>query len=372
LPIGVVFLIALALSLSMQLELPASTGSYTVGRTIFRWMDSSRPEVLTDNPNDVREVIALVWYPAVQGTGTKDGYFPGLSAVSKALVESGEVAMWEVLGLQLIRSNSYFDAEPVRNQGSFPVVLLLPGNGTNIEFYASLASEIASHGYVVVGINHPYDVAAIELASGSVALYDKNQWSLDANVHQVYTAERIKVKTADVLFALDQFKIINADANSPFAGILDLNAVAVAGHSLGGITASEACKADKRFKACVNLDGLQAGGPFSTDVTATPPEQSFLFLTKESQLPPKLIEKFESTSQSYWVVIHSASHDSFTDGPQLQPSLLPLPNQADRIMVLIQNYTLAFLDQTLKGQLANLLSNSVDGQDVSVKVFPSR
>ena len=372
LSIGLLLLIAFALSISLQLELPAPSGPYMVGRKIFRWVDTSRPEVLTDNPNDVREVIALVWYPAVQGTGTKDGYFPGLSVVSKALVESGEVARWEVLGLQWIRSNSYFDAWPVKNQGSFPVVLLSPGNGTNIEFYASLASEIVSRGYIVVGINHPYDVAAVELSNGSVAPYDKNQWLLDANAHQVYTAERIKVRTADVLFALDQLEIINADANSPFAGILDLNAVAVAGHSLGGITASEACKADARFRSCVNLDGLQAGGPFSMDVAAIPPDQPFLFLTKESQLPPKLIEKFESTSQGYWVVIHHASHESFTDGPQLQPSLLPLPNQADRIMVLIQTYTLAFLDQTLKGQPSNLLSNFVEGQDVSVKVFPSR
>ena len=370
--IGLLLLLATALSVFLQLELPTPAGPYAVGRTIFRWLDGSRPEVLTDDPQDSREVMAFIWYPAVPETGTAAGYFPGLAVVSKALGESGELAKWDVFGLRWIRSNSHFDAEPLTEQGPFPVVLLSPGNGTNIEFYTGLATEVASQGYIVVGINHPYDVPAVELSSGSVAPYNKSQWSLNPQEHQAYTAERIKVRVADVLFTFSQIESLNRDTNSPFAGILDLDNVAVAGHSLGGITASEACKANSRFKACLNFDGLQAGGPFSTDVAAAPPDQPFLFLTKESQIHPRLIEKFESTSAGYWVVIHGASHESFTDGPQLQPALLPLPNQADRCMALIQTYTLAFLDQTLKGRPASLLSNSVDRQEASVKVFPSR
>jgi hypothetical protein len=105
--------------------------------------------------------------------------------------------------------------------------------------------------------------------------------------------------------------------------------------------------------------------------TAIPPEQPFLFLTKESQLHPALVERFESMTESYWVVVQGATHQSFTDGPLLQPSLLPGPNQADKLMDLIQQYTLAFLDQTLKRQVSNLLSKTFEREDVSVKVFPS-
>jgi hypothetical protein len=372
LSISIFLLMALMLSSFLQLEPPTPTGPYWVGQSIFRWVDSSRPEVMTENPADAREVIGVVWYPAEHGTGTKDGYFPGLSEVSQTLAESGEVEGWEAFGLRLIRSNSYLDAEPEKQRGLFPVVLLSPGNGTNIEFYASIAGELASRGYFVVGINHPYDVAAVELSDGSVAPYNKAQWFLSMSAHQAYTAERIKVRTADVSFVLNQLEIMNGDTNSLFAGLLDLSAVAIAGHSLGGITASEACKVDARFQACINLDGLQAGGPFSTDKDVTPPAQPFLFLTKESRLHPRLIEKFESTSESYWVVIHGASHESFTDGPQLRLSLLPIPNRADRLMTLIQTYTLAFLDQTLKGRPDSLLSESANREDVSVHIFPSR
>lgn len=283
-------------------------------------------------------------------------------------MQSGELESWQVFGLRFIRSESRFNASPLKEH-PFPVVILSPGNGTNIEFYASLASEIASHGYVFVGVNHPYDVPATELSSGEIAPYNKDQWLLDAGGHQAYSAERIKVRTADMLHVLEKLDDVNADVR--FAGIMDLDSIAAAGHSLGGITASEACKADPRFRACLNFDGLQRGGPFSMEETAIPPRQPFLFLTKESQLHPRVLQRFESMPESYWVMVHGASHQSFTDGPLLQPSLLPGANRADHFMDLIQEYSLAFLDHTLKGQTNNLLFETFDGEDVSVRVFPS-
>jgi dienelactone hydrolase len=359
----------LTLSLYSQLELPATGGTFAVGQTVLNWVDTSRAEDLTEAPNDFREVVALVWYPAEAKSGVQADYFSNLSTVSDALVQSGEVKTWQVLGLRFVRSESRWNANPIKSEEQFPVMVLSPGNGTNIEFYSSLASEIASHGYVVVGLNHPYDVPAVQLASGDIAPYDKDQWLLDPEAHQAYIAERIKVRTADIRFALEQLD--DFSTNRRFAGIMNLDAVAVAGHSLGGITAAEACKADPRFKACLNFDGLQRGGPFSMDENAIPPEQPFLFLTKEAQLHPTLLERFESMPESYWVIVHGTSHQSFTDGPLLQPSLLPGSNQADRFMEWIGEYTVAFLDSTLKGQPNDMLSGAVERQDISVKVFPS-
>jgi dienelactone hydrolase len=327
-------------------------------------------EVLTENPNDFREVVVMVWYPAEPGTGIKVGYIPNFDSVADALVASGEVEWWQGLGLRFVRSESQFDAAVAKSTNPFPVLIFSPGNGTNIEFYTSLASEIASHGYIVIGLNHPYDVPAVELSGGQIAPYDRDQWLLDSEAHQTYITERIKVRTADLLFVLNQLEGMNS--NSLSAGLIDLDSVAVAGHSLGGIAAVEACKADVRFKACINFDGLQRGGPFSMEESAIPPEQPFLFLTKESRLPPKILERFEAMPESYWVVIHGASHQSFTDGPLLQPSLLPVPNQADHFMDSIQKYTLAFLDRTLKGKSDHLLSTTSNPEGISITVFLSQ
>jgi dienelactone hydrolase len=327
---------------------------------------------MTEDPDDFREVMAMVWYPAETHTGVDAGYFPDLPAISDALAGSGEVTWWEVMGLRFVRSESRLDAIPLQNQAPYPVVLLLPGNATNIEFYSSLAGEIASHGYIVVGLNHPYDVPAVELSDGRIAPYDKEQWSLDRAAHQAYIRERHPVKVMDVLFALDQLVLANSNPENPLAGKLDLESLAVAGHSLGGLVASEACKADPRFKACINVDGLQQGGPFSVEESAVPPSQPFLFLTKEAQLHPNLVEKFESTAESYWVVIHGTAHDSFTDGPLLRSLIWPGSTQAEEHMILIQKYTLAFLNQILKDRASHLLAESSEREDISVKAFPSR
>src|SRR5688572_15394233 len=115
----------LALLIVPQLELPMSTGTYKVGQTVFSWVDKSRPEVMTDDPNDFREVIATIWYPAKPGTGSKGPYFPGLSTISKALVESGEVGPWEVFGLQFIRSRSEEHTSELQSQSNLVCRLLL-------------------------------------------------------------------------------------------------------------------------------------------------------------------------------------------------------------------------------------------------------
>jgi predicted dienelactone hydrolase len=147
-------LAALAASLYEQLDLPAPTGAYAVGRTAFAWVDPDRAESLTPDEADRREVPVVVWYPAQAGTGESAAYFPGLETVAPTLAASGEVSALEVWGLRHIRSVERLNAVPA--EGPFPVLLLSPGNGTNVEFYAALAGELASQGYVVVGLNHPY------------------------------------------------------------------------------------------------------------------------------------------------------------------------------------------------------------------------
>jgi len=370
--IALLLLVMEGITFYVKRTLPDPTGPYAVGRSIFRWVYTSRPEVMTDDPEDFREVMAMIWYPAVPNTGMETGYVPDLSSISTVMAQSDELRNWEVAGLRFIHLNERLDATPLREDDPYPVVLFSPGNGTNIEFYASIAGEIASHGYIILGINHPYDVPAVKLSNGIVAPYNKDQWLLTAEEHQKYTAERIKVRRDDLLFVLDKLIMENSNEKSPFEGLFDLDAVAAAGHSIGGITASEACNADSRFKACLNFDGIQMGGPFSTEPYALAPEQPFLFLTKETQFNPKFIQSFESTTESYWVVVRGASHDSFTDGPLLRSALSPLPGKAGYYLNLIERYALAFLDKTLKGQSNGLLSGNSNPQDVTVKVFPSK
>jgi len=340
-----------------QLEMPSPTGPQAVGRTALSWVDDGRPEVMTADPSDRRETPVVVWYPAAADTGEPVGYFPNLAAVAQELSASGEVGAVEVWGLRYVRSEERWGAAAAA--GRFPVVLLSPGNGTNVEFYAGLAGELASRGYVVVGLNHPYDVAAVALEDGRVAQFASEHWPMDFAVRQAATAARITERVAVVRFVLDQLEALVTAGEHPLARRLDLERVGILGHSLGGITAAQACASDARLRACLNLDGVQAGGPFGAQPQPELPLQPFMFITKEAGLDPRGQALWEQLAgEAYLRVVAGAAHDNFTDGPALAPALWPGPGAAERVLAEVRGYAAAFMDYSLRGETSALLAES--------------
>ena len=62
------------------------------------------------------------------------------------------------------------DAAPLTRRGGWPVVLFSPGFGVERELYAGLVEDLASHGYVVVAIDHPHDASIVEFPDGHVVV----------------------------------------------------------------------------------------------------------------------------------------------------------------------------------------------------------
>jgi dienelactone hydrolase len=324
-----------------HLQVPAPTGPHAVGRLKLEWTDSSREEVTTPASGDKREIIAEVWYPAKANTGNPAPYIPDLDKIGDGLVQSGELNNFEIWGLRYVRDHSRTGAV-MESTTTHPVVILSPGNATNVEFYASYAEDLASNGYIVFGIDHPYDVAAVALANGSIAVYMPHDGMGLEGV-----AQRVDERVADVRFLLDRLQEV--DANDPtLAHHLDLSQIGVIGHSLGGLTASEACAADARLKACANIDGLQpGGGAYSVRASEKIPEQPFLFLTKETNLQAPLQAQLASNKNLTQVVIARASHGDFADGPLFAPSLNPFRRNVDAVMNTTRTVVREFFEKYL-------------------------
>ncbi len=154
-----------------RLQLPEPTGSYGVGRYRAVWTDVNRSETHLPSGAANRSVPVEVWYPAEEGTGTSSAYIDDLGLIREQLIDKGELSPAVVWGLSLVRTASRAEAKPILSDG-LPLLILSPGNQTNVVFYSALAEDLASQGYVVVGIDHPYQVAAVSLPDGSVAGYD--------------------------------------------------------------------------------------------------------------------------------------------------------------------------------------------------------
>lgn len=361
----------LVVATGVHLEVPAPTGPHAVGRRTLSWQDASRAELRTPE-DDRRTVPAHVWYPAVDGTGRRADYVDGLSVIADGLAASGEVPAVAVRGLRYVRDHARAGAQ-VAAAGPWPVVLLSPGNATNVAFYAALAEELASAGFVVVGVDHPYQVAAVAV-DGGVATYDATADRLPAEQADDAVAAKISERVADLTFALDRMSTLAADAapggdDAWLAGHVDLTRIAVIGHSNGGIAAMELCRRDPRILACANLDGQSAGGPFSTSPEVGPPRQPTLVVTKERSVHPVIEERYEEAG-ALRVVVPAAAHDHFADAALFRPTLNPFARTQDRVITVTRGFVRAFLEMHLVGAPASRLGEVDAPTDVYVNIHP--
>ena len=362
--------LALVGSTFLHLAIPEPTGQFEVGRTSMLWIDDSRQEVHTSDPGDQRSVPLTLWYPAQPGTGEPADYVDDLDDIGPGLVASGELGSLEVWGIALVRTHVWQDANVATDESKYPTVLLSPGNATNVGFYSSLAVELASRGYVVVGIDHPYQVASTLTAGDVVAVYDGSGDLAPLDQRQAITAAKIQERVEDLGFVVDQLG--NRDAvGRVLAGRMDLNRLVAMGHSNGGVTASEACTSLPILKACLNLDGQLAGGPFSASPEGQAPDQPFMYITKEVRQHPEIIRRFEEAGEGAFLVsLPAASHQSFSDGSIIAPSMNPLTGKSQRIMETTRAMVLSFFDQALDRGRVTTFPKDLPLSEIYVNVFP--
>jgi len=236
-------------------SLPAPRGPYAVGSAIYRWVDASRAETMTADPTDRRNVIAQAWYPAARPTagGRKIAYMDGLGQLPAQVVE-----LPRFIFRRFGQADTHaIDRAPVSAARSrWPVVVFSPGYGAPRFAYAGLLADLASRGYAVVALDHPYESPVVQLADGRVVGPAPLHFSPGAS-RVPHMERQVVVRSADVRFVLDQ--LARAEAVGPLAGRLDLERAAVIGHSFGGATAVLTASHDPRVRAAADIDGMLYG-----------------------------------------------------------------------------------------------------------------
>jgi hypothetical protein len=232
--------------------LPAPTGPYAVGRTTYHWRDERRDERCSPDTDGKRELVVWVWYPAG----------PASDADRAAYLPAGWEAVGQFWGFQAagLRSHAVANAPLAIDQTRYPVLVFSPAGFPPLSLAATL-EEIASHGYVVVGINHTYESTVSVFPDGRI-LAMNTDWMQPvlgpfSGSHEDAFRGRAAVadlKAADLRFVVDQVEALEAGSDR-FGGRLDLARLGAFGHSLGGNAALEYCRLDRRCLAAANLDG---------------------------------------------------------------------------------------------------------------------
>ena len=141
---------------------------------------------------------------------------------------------------------------------SYPVAIIGAGATAPIVSYSTIAEDLASHGYVVVGFDSAYRTSLVVFPDGRV-IPEAPQNNPSSRQKDLPTigGRLTEAAVADTKFLLDQLEQLNRSNGSSFAGRLDLARVGVFGHSLGGSTALQFCQEDARCKA--GIESTAAG-----------------------------------------------------------------------------------------------------------------
>ncbi|MFG2908510.1 alpha/beta hydrolase family protein [Kitasatospora sp. NPDC048286] len=337
---------------------PEPSGGFAVGTRVVQWTDQGRPETFTADPDDRRTVVVQLWYPARRSpAGAPRAQYLGRTrqearTVAGALAGGVGLPGFLMDGVARARSRSVLDAPVDGGGGRFPVVLFSPGSGGVRTQNTAWAEELASHGYVVAALDHPYDSAAVVLADGRT-LTSETSSSGDRDKDEELAAGWTAVRAADLGFVLGRLEALDrGEGADPLTGRLDTGRAAVAGHSMGGAAALQAARQDHRFQAVVDLDGFPHG-PASPALG-----RPVLALTQaltpatDPRYLPRLTEALASgTATSYRLTVPGAAHLTFMDGPLYLPPVPSLIGSLGRTEGprVVAAATLAFLDSALRG-----------------------
>ncbi len=369
--------------------IPGPTGEFGVGTTRYEVSERGFDDPYSPQPAP-RRVPVQVWYPASPGGGVREPYVD--DDVAQAMSELG-------LPRSLLPndvSRSEVNAPPVA--GRYPVLIFNHGFTSFQTQSASLMEELASHGYLVLSVGHPYESLVVRYADGTVIKQRRDLPAIKTIVaglkdleHQVAQVEPLLVRARAARDAPALREAMNALAQSPsyavllpvlelwthdtrlvidalgqlddgtlaprLKGLVDAEHLGVFGHSLGGMLAGHLAMTDPRVKAGLNFDGAQLPPPGDAPYQLGAP---FCFLYADTTKVGDTLTTDEGMNDALVVdgppgscgaSLRGAAHANFSDmnhWPVMARALGSI-DRAEMTRVL-REMTLGFFDHHLKGQ----------------------
>ena len=236
-----------------KIQLPWPTGSYNVGTKTHLLKDTSRRY----NNGTSRPLLVRIYYPSVNIQKEYPSYLSDTMHLYKEkIVRTYNAPPEDLAYLDEIRDRAMPDAPIDTKNDPFPVLFFSHGFCMAAQLYSSLIEEMASHGYVVVAINHTDACWPVMFPDGSCP-------AILTELANIFSdKERSCMQTFDMTqetWIKDIAFVLEWLHNHSLTKLLDLSRMGIFGHSFGGSTATQAARQYDDFKAMANLDGMLFG-----------------------------------------------------------------------------------------------------------------
>ena len=340
-----------------KIQLPQPTGSYNVGMSTHFLKDISRHY----NNEKSRSLLVHIYYPSMQNQKEYPPYLRDTMHLYKEklartynpedLEYLDEIKDWAMPDIPIDTKNS-----------PFPIIFFSHGFLMAAQLYSSLIEEMASHGYVVVAINHTDACWPVIFPDGSSPVILPELANIFSNkerscMQAFDMTQKTWIKDIEFVFSWLQ--------NQPLTKSFDLSAMGIFGHSFGGSIAVEAARQNEAFKAFVNLDGFLFGPnwdkPFNSPSLFVAAEKQ---LTHEEALKAGLtIEQCDSLlarcskkvfdkleNNSFYVTVKNIDHASFVDSKLIKSPLSKNVLNSVRGIEITRALLVDFFDHYLKNK----------------------
>ncbi|GII04581.1 alpha/beta hydrolase family protein [Planobispora takensis] len=330
------------------LALPEPTGPYPVGTTVLHLVDDSRPDPWVPTVKS-RELMVSLWYPSRESRGRRAPYMTEKEA--ELLLKENGIGGVPARLLSGTRTNAVTGATPLGRRRGLPLVVLSPGFGAPRTSLTGLAEDLASRGYVVAGVDHTYEAAGTTFPDGRTV-------TCVACRGQDYGPKTTRGRAADVSFVLD--RLTGEDPAWKHAGLIDPSRIAMAGHSIGGNSATWTMLNDSRVRAGINMDGS-----FWMPIPGKGLSRPFMLLgageihEPDGQDTTWKRDWQRMTGWKRWLTVGGAGHASFLDYAPLLAGKVDFEDlgtlPGTRSMEITRGYVAAFLDLHLRKRPQRLL-----------------
>lgn len=361
--------------------LPTPSGKFTIGTTEITLTDSTRKI-----KGQFQQIPIKIWYPAINNENKNYSLYLEKYTVEEIFDAYKDFSENDSFFFELknYRTNSYKNI-PSDTSEKFPLIIFSPGYYFGLDdFYTSFMENLASNGYIIASISHPYDQKITYVNNQKIelkkfrAIVAYSQWKIAAffktkkpdpenhkKVNRMLNNYLFSMKIFDSSlkrWVMDsKFTLFYFQNNSIINNIIlniDTTKIASFGQSFGGAVAGQICYEDNRIKAACNLDGFQFGNLHNNSM-----KKPMLVIHSENYYDWIVGNKYiyMNTNPLYFHVIKNSKHFIFSDCP-----LFPFDNEkiynltgttyGTKPIEYINKIVLEFFDKHLK-EIENLTNN---------------